>query len=70
MNANDVYKSWKIFSSQFDTTLSVFRYKCVARNQGEASAEGQLIVKSVTTIVRGPSDRTETLGSEVRPGHD
>ena len=37
----------------------------MARNQAEDSAEGQLIVKSVATIVRGPSDRTETIGSEV-----
>ena len=35
------------------------------RNLVEDSKEGLLIVKSVATIVRGPSDRTETLGSEV-----
>ena len=50
-------------SNQFSILLC--RYRCVARNQAEDSAEGQLIVKSVATIVRGPSDRTETIGSEV-----
>ena len=37
----------------------------VGRTVAEDRKEGLLIVKSVATIVRGPSDRTETLGSEV-----
>ena len=38
----------------------------MARNHGEDSAEGELIVKSVTTIVAGPTDTTQTLGSTIR----
>ena len=42
------------------------RYKCVATNdQGEATAEGDLIVKSITTIVTGPRDRTETHDTSI-----
>ena len=42
-----------------------FRYQCRATNHGEDKAEGELIIKDVTTIVSGPSDRTETMGDSI-----
>ena len=46
-------------------SFSMFRYKCKAANHGEATAEGELIVKSVTTIVDGPLDRTEMVDTSI-----
>ena len=44
----------------------VSRYECTATsNNGEATAAGQLIVKSKTTIIDGPVDRTETLDDTI-----
>lgn len=40
-------------------------YKCRATNHGEDTAEGALIVKSVTTIIDGPSDRTEEVFNSI-----
>ena len=38
------------------------RYECLAKsNSGEATAAGDLEIKSVTTIVNGPKDVTETV---------
>ena len=40
-------------------------YKCRATNHGEDTAEGALIVKSVPTIIDGPSDRKEEVFSSI-----
>ena len=40
-------------------------YKCRATNHGEDTAEGALIVKSITTIIDGPRDRKEEVFSSI-----
>jgi hypothetical protein len=40
-------------------------YKCRATNHGEDTAEGTLIVKSITTIIDGPRDRKEEVFSSI-----
>ena len=40
-------------------------YKCRATNHGEDTAEGALIVKSITTIIEGPGDRKEEVFSSL-----
>ena len=40
-------------------------YKCIATNHGEDTAEGSLIVKSITTIIDGPRDRKEEVFSSI-----
>ena len=46
--------------------MCVCRYECTAKSvNGEDTAAGQLIVKSKTTIIDGPVDRTETLDETI-----
>ena len=46
--------------------MCVCRYECTANSvNGEDTAAGQLIVKSKTTIIDGPVDRTETLDETI-----
>ena len=40
-------------------------YQCRATNHGEDTAEGSLIVKSITTIIDGPRDRKEEVFSSI-----
>merc|ERR1711936_995717 len=40
-------------------------YKCIATNHGEDAAEGTLTVKSITTIIDGPTDRKEEVFSSI-----
>eukprot|EP00092_Neocalanus_flemingeri_P009191 GFUD01009892.1.p1 GENE.GFUD01009892.1~~GFUD01009892.1.p1 ORF type:complete len:761 (+),score=236.03 GFUD01009892.1:117-2399(+) len=40
-------------------------YKCRATNHGEDTAEGTLIVKSITTIIDGPKDSREEVFSSI-----
>ena len=41
-------------------------YRCRATNHGEDTAAGSVVVKSVTTIIEGPTDRTETVFSSIK----
>ena len=54
-----------IFTGKHFSYSVNFRYECRATNHGEDKAEGELIIKDVTTIVSGPSDRTETMGDSI-----